>query len=231
MLKNATSDANLKKSDRTRLHLMETALGAFRKHGYDACTMRELAKMADVTAPAFYYYFKSKEEIIGEFYLESLNTHLAEAEKLISEKDSLMVNLKKIILQRFEEFKGEREILQVLKRVSFDKNNELSPFHPKHKKIRVASVDLFEALMNKSGMKWPAGSRRDMAQLLWMFHLLILFYWIEDDSAGQKRSHELVDRSLGHLSHFLFVFKIPGSQKVMSSILETLKKARLLEDL
>lgn len=231
MLKNAPAEDNLKKSDRTRLHLMETALGAFREFGYDACTMRDLAKMANVTAPAFYYYFRSKEEIIGEFYLESLRTHLAEAEKLISPKDSLMVNLKKIIHQRFDEFKDEREILQAVKRVSFDRNSELSPFHPKHKKIRKASVDLFESLMDQSGMKWLQASKRDMAQLFWLFHLLVLYYWIEDDSPGQKRSHELLDRSLGHLSHFLLVFKIPGSQKVMNSILDTLIKARLLEDL
>lgn len=231
MLKNEVENENIKKSDRTRQQLMRTALQAFKDRGYDACTMRDLAKEAGVTAPAFYYYFRSKEEIIATFYEDSLIHHLAEAETLLEEGQSFSENLKKIILQRFQEFSSHREALSVMRRFAFDRTNELSPFHRNHRAIRKTSVDLFVQILDKSKLKWPAKSQRDLAQLLWRFHLLMIFYWIGDDSAGQKKSKELLDRSLNHLATVLLMLKLPGAQRILNPIFETLKKAGLLEDL
>jgi AcrR family transcriptional regulator len=221
----------LKKSDRTRLHLLNTALKAFQERGYDACTMRDLAQDAGVTAPAFYYYFRSKEELVSAFYHESLNEHLDKAESSIKKGRPLTENLKTIIQLRFVEFSGNREVLKILKRFAFDKESELSPFHSSHRNIRKSSVDLFVKLIESSSLKWPIKSQRSLAQLLWLYHLLILFYWIGDESHDQKKTHELSERSLSHLGTMLTLLKLPGAQRVLNSIFETLKRARLLEEL
>lgn len=224
-------EENLKKSERTRLHLIETAFQAFRDRGYDCCTMRELAIEAGVTAPAFYYYFRSKEEIVSSFYQDSLRQHLRKAEAQIDANRPLTENLKQIILQRFNELSKNREALSVLRRYSFDRSNELSPFHKNHRGIRKSSVDMFAKLVENAKLKWRAKDKRDFAQLLWLFHLLIIFYWIGDESAGQKKSKELLQSSLSHLSTALLLLRLPGSQRTLSPILKTLKKADLLEDL
>ncbi len=231
MLKNKASEPNLKKSERTRQHLMVTALREFESRGYDACTMRDLAKVAGVTAPAFYYYFRSKEEIVSAFYADSLQEHLTRASAGIDEGGSFEESLRTIILQRFDEFSKHREALRVLKRFAFDRDNALSPFHIGHKSIRKDSVDLFQRLLEKSKLKLPSEIQREAAQLLWFFHLAILFYWIGDSSPGQRKTKELLERSLSHLSTALFLMKLPGAQKGLKPVFETLKRAGLLEKL
>jgi len=233
MLKNEPLEdtPSSRKSDRTRQHLLEISLKAFKKKGYDACTMRDLAKEAGVTAPAFYYYFRSKEEIVAAFYAESLQEHLAGASEGIIKGAPLAENLKRMIRQRFEELKDHRETLGVLKRFSFDRENILSPFHEDHRFIRKASVNLFEQIIDRSRGKIPLGLKRELAQILWLFHLLILFYWIGDKSPGFKKTLEFLDRSVSYLTAGLILLKVPGARRSVFTLIEILKNAELLEAL
>ena len=222
---------DLKKSDRTRKHLLEISLEAFEKGGYDNCTMRDLAKKAGVTAPAFYYYFRSKEEIVAAFYTESLQRHLSDGVAGIVDGAPLVENLKTVTLQRLTEFSGSRETLSVLKRFALDRRNVLSPFHDDHRSIRADSVGLFVQMIDRTRLNPPVKIKRELAQLFWLFHLLILFYWIGDESSGSKKTKELLERSLAHISAALLILRVPGAYRTLATILETLKRAGLLEDL
>jgi len=205
-----------KKSELTRKHLLKVSLRVFEQSGYEDCTMRGLANEAGVTAPAFYYYFKSKDEIVSSFYNESLKRHLENAHSLIIDGESLTKNLNTVILSRLKEFKNQRKTLSALTNSAFNKSSSLSPFHPSHKEIRKESINLFEDIINKSKVKWPKKSKRDLAQLIWLYHLLIIFYWLEDQTPRQKKTMELLDRSLKHISSGLIFLRLPGAHKSLS---------------
>lgn len=67
---------NLSKSVRTRGAILAQALLLFEKDGYDAVTMRDLAKACNLSLGAFYYHFKSKNEIVSEIFKNSLSGHI-----------------------------------------------------------------------------------------------------------------------------------------------------------
>ena len=52
------------KGEQTRRAIAEAALRLFREQGYEATTMRAIAKEAGVATGNAYYYFGSKEELI-----------------------------------------------------------------------------------------------------------------------------------------------------------------------
>jgi hypothetical protein len=56
------------KGEQTRRAIAEAALRLFREQGYEATTMRAIAKEAGVATGNAYYYFGSKEELIHEYY-------------------------------------------------------------------------------------------------------------------------------------------------------------------
>src|SRR5438034_9353725 len=56
------------KSDETRARILEAAIELFRRQGFDAATMREIATEAGVATGAAYYYFDSKDAIVLAFY-------------------------------------------------------------------------------------------------------------------------------------------------------------------
>ncbi len=54
----------------TRKKLLDTAIGLFKKHGYEKVTIEQICKEADVTTGAFYHHLKSKAGVIVEGYSE-----------------------------------------------------------------------------------------------------------------------------------------------------------------
>jgi AcrR family transcriptional regulator len=65
------------KGEQTRAAIAEAALRMFREHGYEATTMRAIAKEVGVATGNAYYYFDSKEELIQEYYARNQADHAA----------------------------------------------------------------------------------------------------------------------------------------------------------
>ncbi|MGJ9413223.1 TetR/AcrR family transcriptional regulator [Aeromicrobium sp. CF4.19] len=54
------------KSSRTRARILEAAAIVLKERGYASCRLSDVAAIAEIQAPALYYYFKSREELIEE---------------------------------------------------------------------------------------------------------------------------------------------------------------------
>jgi AcrR family transcriptional regulator len=57
---------------RRRDQIMETAMGLFRKKGYQKTTMREICELSKVNRGSFYDYFESKEDILVYIYKQMM---------------------------------------------------------------------------------------------------------------------------------------------------------------
>jgi AcrR family transcriptional regulator len=58
--------AQTSKSEKSRDLILEGAAKLFRRQGYSATTLRQIAAMAEIKAGSIYYYFDSKEAILNE---------------------------------------------------------------------------------------------------------------------------------------------------------------------
>lgn len=63
MTQRKTSATKLGKSERTRAKLMEAAIGVFARDGFEAASVNEIARAADVVNGTFYIHFKDKNDI------------------------------------------------------------------------------------------------------------------------------------------------------------------------
>jgi len=54
------------KSARTRKRILDAAAAAFRRDGYAAVTLKDVAALAGLQAGSLYYHFDSKEELVEE---------------------------------------------------------------------------------------------------------------------------------------------------------------------
>lgn len=52
----------------TKQEILNTAIQLFQKFGYDKVTIAQICKTCDIAKTTFYYYFKSKESLIADFY-------------------------------------------------------------------------------------------------------------------------------------------------------------------
>jgi AcrR family transcriptional regulator len=81
--------AQISKSEKSRDSILEAAAKLFRRQGYSATTLRQIAGMAEIKAGSIYYYFDSKEAILNEVLhrgllrvFEAVKTALTQAGKV-----------------------------------------------------------------------------------------------------------------------------------------------------
>lgn len=76
--------AETKKGVNRRQEILDAAAQCFAKSGYDATSMRDIAKHTDLLAGSLYYHFKSKEELLCAVHEEGV--------RRIKEKVLLAIN-------------------------------------------------------------------------------------------------------------------------------------------
>ena len=103
----------------TKEALLTAAIGLFQKHGFENITIDDICKEIDVTKTAFYYYYKSKDELIRDYFSTDNMLSSEELASILSANDYANQVLR-IIETRIPRHKG---------RCHFDKG--VVPYIPK----------------------------------------------------------------------------------------------------
>jgi TetR/AcrR family transcriptional regulator, cholesterol catabolism regulator len=117
-------DGNNKEHVMKRNEIIETAAKVFRENGYDAGTIKDVADVLDVTTANVYYYIKSKEELLYEIILRSLNLGLEKLDEIEKSLDS-RERVKRLMEVHIKLIIDERNMFTVL----FDNKERLNPEH------------------------------------------------------------------------------------------------------
>src|ERR687892_347213 len=80
-------------SEETRTQILDTALALFRERGFEETTIRDIAAGAGLSLGAAYYYFKSKEAIVGAYYDYVQAEHVARTRKVFAAGGDLRARL------------------------------------------------------------------------------------------------------------------------------------------
>lgn len=83
------------KSEKSRDSILEAAAKLFRRQGYSATTLRQIAGMAEIKAGSIYYYFDSKEAILDEVLEQGLQ-RIFDAVKLALKRAGKVSHRRKI---------------------------------------------------------------------------------------------------------------------------------------
>jgi len=83
-LKLLPHDGQQSKSEHTRAMILAAAARYFRYQGYNAATMRKIAKFASMEAGSIYYHFSSKEDILDEVLELGLRRLYNEARQVLA---------------------------------------------------------------------------------------------------------------------------------------------------
>jgi AcrR family transcriptional regulator len=113
--KNQESEQPIAKSFREvryeekKMAILRSAAKAFGRKGFNAVTIEEIAAELKLTKGSLYYYFPTKEIILYEVHLLSLNMVVDTIKKINKSKDSADVKLKKAVEKHLEILANEFE--------------------------------------------------------------------------------------------------------------------------
>lgn len=214
-----------KKSEATRERILEAALGKFRKRGFDATTMREIAEAAGASLGSAYYYFPSKEALVLAHWETQMDEHERRAREVFAQSEDLAERLRAVFHVRLDLMKHDRKLLTGLFRTIGDPASSVSVFSPETGSLRARGMGiLHEALSVPEVVE----DLRDQAALgLWALMLGMVLYFVHDDSPGQTRTRALVDGSLDTLIPLLPWLGAPAAQPLRTRLFALLAEAGL----
>ena len=214
------------KGERTRERILECALDLFRERGYDRASMRAIAEAADVSVGNAYYYFASKEHLIQAFYGRTHTEHLAACEAVLDRETELRERLRGVLLAKIETAEPYHRFSGVLFKTAADPASPLNPFSEDSRPVREDAIRLMERVVAGSSRKVPEDLRRELPELLWMYLMGIVLFWIHDDSPERARTRRLIDRTSDLVARLIGLARSPLLLPVRKSVLRLLRELR-----
>lgn len=211
------------KAEETRERILDSALELFRKKGFDETTMRDIAAEAGVATGAAYYYFRSKEELVMAFYERTAEEARELWPEIMGRSRDLQKRIRAILDLKFEQFAKHRRLLVGLVRIGIDPSHPLSPFGRETAPMRNESIDSFRVAIEGSSTRIPKDLRGDLPQLLWLYQMGLILFWMFDDSPRQQRTKALVDGSLDLVVRLIALSSLPLMGPLRKRVLDVLR--------
>lgn len=222
-----------RKGEQTRAQILDTALELFRERGFEETTMRAIAEAAGLSVGNAYYYFRAKEHLVQAFYERSHEEHLEACREILeskreSEKD-FAARLRGVMRKKIDTAMPYHRLSGVLFRTAADPRNTLNPFSEESRPLRERSTALFAEVLEGSNLKISHKAlKAELPNLLWMYHMGIVLFWIHDDSPGCIRTYRLIDRTVTLVVRLITLAKLPILRPLTRTVLglmEDLRKA------
>jgi AcrR family transcriptional regulator len=201
--------ATTRKGEQTRERILDAALDLFRTNGYAETTMRQIADAAGVAVGNAYYYYASKDQLILAFYERNHTDHLAALGDALDRTDDFATRLRTLLRTKVESAMPYRRLSTKLFTSAADPESPLSPFSPESAPLRNEAIKLMAEVVDGSALRVGKDLRADLPELLWLYEMGIILYWVHDPSEDCERTYALIDRTVPLVERLVGLAKLP----------------------
>lgn len=214
------------RGEQTRAVILETALDLFRERGYEETTMRAIAERAGVALGNAYYYFRSKEHLIQAFYGRTHDDHVAACAPILKHERTLKGRLLGVIKAKLDTIEPYHQFAGILFKTAADPDSPLNPFSPESLQVRQQSTALFAEVLKGARTKVPDDLMAELPDLLWIYHMGIVLFWIYDRSGNRIRSYRLAEHTVDLVTKLIRLASLPVMRPVRKSLLRMLESLK-----
>jgi AcrR family transcriptional regulator len=218
--------ATTRKGEQTRERILDAALDLFRTNGYAETTMRQIADAAGVAVGNAYYYYASKDQLILAFYERNHTDHLAALGDALDRTDDFATRLRTLLRTKVESAMPYRRLSTKLFTSAADPESPLSPFSPESAPLRNEAIKLMAEVVDGSALRVGKDLRADLPELLWLYEMGIILYWVHDPSEGCERTYALIDRTVPLVERLVGLAKLPVVRPMVREVVGMLGELR-----
>ena len=189
--------------------------------------MRMIAEQAGVALGNAYYYFTSKEHLVQGLYEQLEAEQMAAGEPVLAREKSFKSRLAGAIVAELTVLEPYHRLCVTLFKHAADPASPLSPFGPASESIRNRVIASYARLIEGSQDTIPEDLKGHLPQLLWLFKMGVVLFWIHDRSFGRSRTHHLVSRSVDMIATLVSLMSMPillPVRKKLLSLIQGLKE-------
>ena len=214
------------KGEQTRAHILDAALELFRTKGYAETTMRQIADSAGVAVGNAYYYFASKDQLILAFYERNHADHLAALGDALDHTRDFAERLRLLLRTKVGSAMPYRRLSTKLFTSAADPESPLSPFSPESAPLRGEAVRLMAEVVDGSSLRVGKDLRADLPELLWLYEMGVILYWVHDGSDGCEKTYALIDRTVPIVERLVGIAKLPVVRPMVRELVGMLGELR-----
>ena len=190
--------------EKTKIKILQSAVELIIEKGFDRASLREMAKNAGVSNPTIYNYFPSKEKLIYA-YIEQKHKEAIETIKEIEDFHTytLREQLQTFIETELELYLEDREfIVQIADMVFHSSPLKVGTLYETNAKFIETIEEMLLIAIEAKEIKEPP-FKELMPKLFWDYYIMIVAYWIKDDSEMFENTTQFIDHSLGVIEAIL----------------------------
>jgi AcrR family transcriptional regulator len=214
------------RAGQTRAAIIEAALRLFRETGYEATTMRAIAREAGVSTGNAYYYFASKEELIHEFYARNQAEHEAACRPVLGSETEFAPRLRGTLRALIDVNSPYHAFAAKFFKHAAEPSNPLSPFSSESSPVRASALALYREVVDGSSVKLDPDLRAQLPELLWLYSLGIVMFWVHDTSPGCAKTYRLIDRTVPIADRLVSVSRLPVLRSTLADVISIVEEMR-----
>jgi AcrR family transcriptional regulator len=205
------------KARRTRERILEAALALFADRGYEATTMRDVAREAGTSLGLAYRYFASKEEFALALYLRLAEESEAWArDGLVG--GTMAERFEAAMLAKLDQVSPHRGPLAALLVRALDPNSRLSALGEGTVAVREKMGSVFlEVVLGASDAPGEKQAKQ-LGNVLYALHLAILLYWFHDRTREALATRELIGSARETFRYLRPALRLPPMSRVLSGL-------------
>src|SRR5215207_7579734 len=212
------------KARRTRERILEAALALFADRGYEATTMRDVAREAGASVGLAYRYFASKEEFALALYMRLAEESEEWARDGLA-GGTVAERFEAAMLAKLDQVSPHRGSLAALLTRALDPNSRLSTLGEGTAAVREKMVGVFLEVVRGASDTPGEKQAKQLGNVLYTLHLAILLYWFHDKTPDARVTRELVGSARETLRYLRPALRSPPMSRVLSSLAVALANA------
>lgn len=209
------------KGERTREHILDTALDLFVSKGYHETTMRDIAAAAACSIGLTYRYFARKEDLVLALYrrlAEAFETEVAALPPA-----PLAQRFEQTMRIRIRQTQPYRDLLRAILGATLSPENDLGVLGTHTADVRRQEQRIFTRVVAGATDSLKAQQASDLAFVLYAAHLCLLLFWFYDRSASDQATENLLVLGRDILGLLRRLLRLPPVASALSRLAQTIE--------
>jgi AcrR family transcriptional regulator len=205
------------KARRTRERILGAALGLFADRGYEATTMRDVAREAGASLGLAYRYFASKEEFALALYMRLAEESEAWARDELT-GGTVAERFEAAMLAKLDQVSPHRGPLAALLTRALDPNSRHSALGEGTAAVREKMGGVFLEVVRGASDAPGEKQAMQLGNVLYALHLAVILYWFHDKTPDTRATRELVGFARETLRYLRPALRLPPMSRVLSGL-------------
>ncbi|CAA6818261.1 MAG: TetR family transcriptional regulator [uncultured Sulfurovum sp.] len=184
--------------EKTKVKILQSAVDLIIEKGFENASLREMAKNAGVSNPTIYNYFPSKEKLLYAYIEQKHKEAIVILQEIESfHTYSLREQLQTLIETELELYLEDREfIVQIADMVFHSSGLKIGKLYETNALFIETIEEMLNIAIEAEEIPQPP-FQEHLPKLFWDYFVLVVAYWVKDDSEMFENTTQFIDHSLG----------------------------------